>query len=440
MPTTEYCLYNETRSSFLTTRVTVINAQSEPLKAVKALIEGLEPGADSGATPALWLNPLKSVPSVPRLSPYDLVYLDHQGRVVQNIELVPDDEAPRFDGRAASALVLPIHSFNASGSSAGDRVLLRPAPKSAQERAATSVPAAASLAPSSAPAPQLSLPLGIVSMEPASVRAWASAFTANPFMPGDSLESEAAPAPRIWPKTTSPIHTGQGPVEPIQLNQQLSAAPASEPAPAILPAKSLIDFRLLRSLARLRIGLQLSISLEPAKAQSATPDARPASIKAEPLQQSRPLPLAPALIRARTHVARFAGSIAAACTASCMASAIRLRQVAHAASARAIFSQKRIRIVIRHASARLTDRCAFFSTVTLPIFFEHTLPATANRSRRRLVRLYTSSRKVYLQWADVLFDPPRPASIPGPPRRPPVSVRPVETRQDPLRQMLRPRG
>lgn len=440
MPTTEYCLYNETRSSCLTTRVTVIDAQSEPLKAVKALIEGLEPATDSSATPALWLNPLKSVPSVPRLSPYDLVYLDHQGRVVKNIELVPDDEAPRFDGRAASALVLPIHSFNASGSATGDRVLLRPALQTAPAAPAP-VPAlhvAHSLAPAFSAALLTSLPLETASSETSPVRAWASAFTANPFMPGklekaelekaslesNALETVTASAPRVWPSAAQPV-------------QAANVPSLEQPTPQ---AKSLIDFHLLRSIARLRIGLQFSISLEPAKAQSAAPAERAESNTVPLPQERRPLRLALALNGACMHAARFAGSVASGCTTLRMAAATRLRQATHTATARFIFSQKRIRIALRHATAHLTDRCAFFSTVTLPIFFEHTLPTAASRSRRSLVRLYSSSRKIYLQWADALFEAPRTASISHPPRRPPVSVRHIEARRDPVRQMLRPRS
>jgi hypothetical protein len=120
MQTKEFCVYNETRENFLSPKVTVIDTKSDPLKAVKALIEGLGPNAETG----LWLNPLKSVPTVPRLSPYDLVYLDQDCRVMQGVALVPDDEAPRFDGQATSALLLPIHTFSTSQSHPGDQVII----------------------------------------------------------------------------------------------------------------------------------------------------------------------------------------------------------------------------------------------------------------------------------------------------------------------------
>lgn len=123
MSTREYCVYNETRANLLTPRVTIIDTRSDPLRAVKVLIEGLIPGADT----ALWLNPLKSVPAVPRLSAYDLVYLDHEGCVVHGIELAPDDEVPHIDIPAASALLLPFRTFHASHVQPGDRIVVCPA-------------------------------------------------------------------------------------------------------------------------------------------------------------------------------------------------------------------------------------------------------------------------------------------------------------------------
>lgn len=143
MSTREYCVYNETRSSLFAPRVSLIDTRSNPLQAVKVLIEGLSPNADTG----LWLNPLKSIPAVPRLSAYDLVYLDHEDRVVHGIELAPDDEIPPIDGLAASALLLPLHSFTASQAQPGDRVLLQPPD-------ATPSPAAAAPTPSKPAEPQ----------------------------------------------------------------------------------------------------------------------------------------------------------------------------------------------------------------------------------------------------------------------------------------------
>jgi hypothetical protein len=164
MPIKEFSVYNETRENFLSTRVTVIDTKSEPLKAVKALIEGLAPNTETG----LWLNPLKKVPTVPRLSSYDLVYLDQECRVVQGVALIADDDVPPFDGQAASALVLPIHTFSASQSHPGDKVVLCATgeEEAEAERAPVVAPAVVD-APAPSTALQLSLP--VLAIEPARV-------------------------------------------------------------------------------------------------------------------------------------------------------------------------------------------------------------------------------------------------------------------------------
>lgn len=121
MSTKEFCVYNETRESLLSSRVSVIDTTSDPLSLLKALIEGPAPNAETG----LWLNPLKNLPSVPRISPYDLIYLDQDCRVIHGVELVPDAEVPHFNGQTASALVLPFRSFASSQTHPGDQVILR---------------------------------------------------------------------------------------------------------------------------------------------------------------------------------------------------------------------------------------------------------------------------------------------------------------------------
>jgi len=354
MASTEYCVFNETRSSCLISRVTVIDAQAEPLKAVKALIEGLTPNTSS----ALWLNPLKSVPTVPRLSPYDLVYLDQEGRVIHSVELVPDDEAPRFVGSAASALVLPLHSFRASRTNPGDRFILRPSAEFS------------GMASSASPL-QARLPVENDIPEPRPGRARHSASIANGVLPDDSRET---------PLLSSALSAA---------SQALLPFDKSLPAPPSVPAKKLLDVALLRSIARLRIGIQLSITVEPAAAQSAAPDASHAPAKSN---------LAP-LVRLGKR--------------------------------------------LRQAAALLTDRCTFFRTVTLPIFFEHTLPTAGERVRGDLKGAYCSWKAAYAQWADGFFYGSRPGAVDRsgsdrPVRRPPVSVRHPEPGQDPARQLLHP--
>ena len=213
MQTKEFCVYNETRENFLSAKVTVIDTKSDPLKAVKVLIEGLGPNADTG----LWLNPLKSVPTVPRLSPYDLVYLDEDCRVMHGIALVPDDEVPRFDGHASSALLLPIHTFSTSQSLPGDQVIIC----SAEEMEHRPVRL-----------PVLTLPV-----------------PAYPVLAGSKGDEEIhAPVIAAW---SNPFQTALVPSEAV----------AEVPSPT--PKKDLPTIRFLRDIVRLRVHISISIAYAP---------------------------------------------------------------------------------------------------------------------------------------------------------------------------------
>ena len=223
----EFCVYNETRENLLAPRVTVIDPRSDPLKAVKVLIEGLAPNADAG----LWLNPLKSVPAVPRLSGYDLVYLDREGGVVHGIELAPDDEVPPIEAPTASALLLPLHTFSASHVQPGDRVVMRPT-------AETQIP-------------------------PLSAAALSAVTDSSPVSPV---------AARLWPLAWSSPSPALADTEPAPL-----PVPESIPQPARIqppPVPAERRFQFLRTLARLRIQIQISITTVPA---SSPAPARPAS-------------------------------------------------------------------------------------------------------------------------------------------------------------------
>ncbi len=215
MSTREYCVYNETRSNLVASRVSLIDTRSNPLQAVKVLIEGLSPNADTG----LWLNPLKSIPAVPRLSAYDLVYLDHEDRVVHCIELAPDDEVPPIDGLAASALLLPLHSFTASQAQPGDRVLLQPPNGTRPSPAAT--PAQSKPAEAQRPEPAILAKLPSL--------AWS---------PGDPGHAQPSVASR---RRFRLLHA----LTHLRIHIQISIAfapspvsPASTPQPAPVPADS----------------------------------------------------------------------------------------------------------------------------------------------------------------------------------------------------------
>lgn len=128
----KYYAYNQTRGCFVSGALAPVDAGLEPLRVLKVLIEGLAPGAKSG----LWLTHFRSVPVARTLSPFDLIYLDSELRVVHAVELSTDGEFTPFTGQPASALVLPYQSIASTQTRTGDQLIIRMADQ--PERAAAS--------------------------------------------------------------------------------------------------------------------------------------------------------------------------------------------------------------------------------------------------------------------------------------------------------------
>ncbi len=123
MESRKFAVYNQTKQSTLSPSVTSVNAALEPLKVLKVLIEGLPAHSRTG----LWLTNFKGVPVARTLSPFDLVYLDKENRVLHAVELSKDGEFAPFRGKPASALVLPSRSVSAAATREGDQLELRAA-------------------------------------------------------------------------------------------------------------------------------------------------------------------------------------------------------------------------------------------------------------------------------------------------------------------------
>jgi hypothetical protein len=120
MATRQYSIKNQKRDSCVCSSARVIDATLEPLTILKVLVEGLAQNAQTG----LWLTNLTTgIPMVPRLSPFDLLYLDKNNRVLQGVELLPGDGFPAFKKPAVSALVLPLQSISLSGTALGDQLV-----------------------------------------------------------------------------------------------------------------------------------------------------------------------------------------------------------------------------------------------------------------------------------------------------------------------------
>ena len=105
----------------MSSSVSVVDTNLEPLQLLKVLVEGLAVNNEMG----LWLTPLTAIPMVPRISPFDLVYLDKDYRVVQGASLLPGVDFPPFKSPAVSAVVLPLHILNLSETQPGDQLRIR---------------------------------------------------------------------------------------------------------------------------------------------------------------------------------------------------------------------------------------------------------------------------------------------------------------------------
>jgi uncharacterized protein len=117
METRKYCVYNQTRESFLSLGVTVADTAAKQLK---VLMENLSIKADTG----LWLTPFRGVPATKGLTPVDLIYLDEDNRVIQAIESFPNHAIEPTREQPASALVLAGHTIFSTQTQPGDVLLI----------------------------------------------------------------------------------------------------------------------------------------------------------------------------------------------------------------------------------------------------------------------------------------------------------------------------
>ena len=121
METRRYKAYNSTRGTVLNSKLAIANRELEPLKFLELLIGGLGLDSESG----VWLKPLAGAPQVPRVFPFDLVFLDQNERVIQSAEIFPSSDLPQYSDETASAMVLPLHAALLSQTLPGDLLLMQ---------------------------------------------------------------------------------------------------------------------------------------------------------------------------------------------------------------------------------------------------------------------------------------------------------------------------
>ena len=112
-----YCVYNQSRESFLSLGVEVVDSA---LKQMKALIENLSVRSDSG----FWLMPFRGIPASRGLSPVDLIYLDEENKVILTVESFPNNGIEALKAQPASVLMLAAHTVFSSQTQSGDVLLI----------------------------------------------------------------------------------------------------------------------------------------------------------------------------------------------------------------------------------------------------------------------------------------------------------------------------
>lgn len=113
----KYCVYNQTRESFLSLGVA---AADTTLARLKGLIGKLNLELDEG----LWIIPSRGIHTVGVLFPIDLVYIDEHYHVLHVVESFPTFRISPWITQAASVLELPTHTIYSSQTQPGDQLVI----------------------------------------------------------------------------------------------------------------------------------------------------------------------------------------------------------------------------------------------------------------------------------------------------------------------------
>ena len=112
-----YCVYNQTRESFLSLGVA---AADHTIARLKGLIGRFRLGSDDG----LWMVPSRGVHTIGVMFPLDLIYLDENHRVIHAVESFPVFCIAPLRRQAESVLELPTHTIYSSQTQIGDQLLI----------------------------------------------------------------------------------------------------------------------------------------------------------------------------------------------------------------------------------------------------------------------------------------------------------------------------
>ena len=117
MESRTHCAYNQTRECFLGLEVTAADLSYAGIVELMATMS-LRSGE------GLWIVPFRGIPATGLPAPLDLIYLDEDCRVIDLVESFPTFRVSSSSPRAASVLVLPVHSIYSSQTQPGDQLVL----------------------------------------------------------------------------------------------------------------------------------------------------------------------------------------------------------------------------------------------------------------------------------------------------------------------------
>jgi hypothetical protein len=117
MESRTHCAYNQTRECFLGLEVTAADLSYAGIVELMATMT-LRSGE------GLWIVPFRGIPATGLPAPLDLIYLDEDCRVIDLVESFPTFRISSSSPKAASVLVLPVHSIYSSQTQPGDQLVL----------------------------------------------------------------------------------------------------------------------------------------------------------------------------------------------------------------------------------------------------------------------------------------------------------------------------
>src|SRR5579859_6963532 len=108
------CACDRTCEKLISTNLNVLDTVHVPFPAqVEALSDIREAG--------FWISPFRGIPRGPRLSRFDVIYLDEACRVIACSENFTEVEFQPILGKISSVIVLPAHTISSVRMKAGDQ-------------------------------------------------------------------------------------------------------------------------------------------------------------------------------------------------------------------------------------------------------------------------------------------------------------------------------